>query len=1499
MDLFLASRERPKRPGARSSRAGSAHSSASSTASFKTARSRSSRKSSASSGRPGSSNGARSVPNSAPSSSGRTESGGRRGPQTYLRKTTEVFEAFKMLPPSLQKVEMEHKMGKWAKTPGGSSGVASKAKSGKRLPDLDDEPPRSSDAYASEEPTVLAFFESSYLPVGSITLPRIDIRNPITIDPLATKIPGQPAKFLMVRELAQLYHKANTEDLARDTWARGGIIGDGMRRKFEREQAEREDPGMRRGLGSADPIPFAPVPEATALTLAATPQPQFKFLDLIQAAAPEHLPTSTAVRPYNWVPMSAGDMSSCKTLPAIFWSTSNKEAVSVVFYMFPTARNIRYPVSVGIVEDKSVPNIAVNTAQPASQSLLKVYWSGYIDFSRPMIIPNSSIYNNPSLAAADERDFWGLWKCHFKQPTFGGHQYGMTKETSAFENPLRLRRAFESSTSFSGKYTAQMALEKPPLRLKSTFSDSTNDCDSDDETVRGYDSENGTDSDNDSMTIAMDKRLEDEASYSNSTEFCPELTPISDSEPEAKPAATNWLDAIFERPPTITLDTSVKIITPKREAKTTEQPIQCAQTPLEEVTVKEEGIIIEKGRTFEDPEEYEKSESDLDIIKTDEIEELSTFDKGILKLLNIVIGPGGWVHRIPSAHTAYMHNYPGVSDTKSLLKCYRNQCIRVAQEEEIREKGFTDLSNGPFLWDEEIHELRMEKELPINDVLRGFRKAYGIPPYIDRQIRRHHSMVVQAKKHGKVKFPVAWVPERVLDIVEKDKPIRINADGVSISRSISDSSSEDDDLLHEALYGKQGLSEKFKVAQAQTLPEKKSDLSLLENGTSSIKSPVLDPDNKNVSQGFEDGKAEAGEGGPDLTIKQDNQPTSSILFTEVSLNDDPKDNEIPGPVAAETEHLKKSSFFIECSADDDSDDDIAIPRSSLFKECNANDDSDDDKIKISKASFFIECNANDDSDDEDIKTPRPSLFTQCNAHDDSDDDDILIPTSSLFIECNANDDSDEEDIKIPKTSLFTECNANDDSGDDGIKISKSSLFTECNANDDSDGDESAQKVITHEELESPKPLFFIECNANDDSDDDTETSKASWFIECNAHDDGSDEGTQKSPTPEEIKALESSIFTECADECTEKPASLEGNSHPEDSKPLSLTECNANDDSNNDTEATESSILIGYNANDDEYNKVAQELAVPKGNNIPSPSPFTGCEANSNSTEEAPILAAQEDDTSASVEIPKSSSPAECKAYNEENNRDSQDPIIKGDDLTDANKEVKKSSLFIECNAYDDEDEDNQLSSIRKPYSERAQYHNKTYSPLSREPSAAPPNDQLSSLSPDNLRTTNRLPSEPESSSVITRAELRAMRRARMDQLGVATGDARSITRNRRPGSLPQQPDGQNNPQPQSEEPKAIKKPGKIRIPDVFLGDQKSAPRAPTQKLDQPVPPQEQSLPTINETDNSEAAPVPKQARQRPVIQRGGETNWSAQMREEGLKRRFESNNRRGPKNPF
>ncbi|RVD90226.1 uncharacterized protein DFL_001201 [Arthrobotrys flagrans] len=1293
-----------------------------------------------------------------------------------------------MLPPSLQKLEMERKMGLWEKTPWGSSGVVSKAKSGaKRLPGLDD-----------EEPTVRALFESSRLPVGSGTVPRIDIRNPITIDPLATKIPSQPTKFLMVRELAELYHKANTEDLARDIWARGGIVGDGMCRKFEREKAEREDPGMRRRSRSTDPIPFGPAPEVTALTLAATPQPQFKFLGLVQAAAPERLPASTTVRPYDWVPMSAGALSSYKTLPAIFWSVSGKEAVSVVFYLFPTSRNISYPVSVGIVEDKKVPNIAVHTVRHASQSLLKVYWSGYIDFSRPMIIPNSSIYSNPSLASVDEKAFWGLWKCLFRQPTFGGHQYGMTKETSAFENPLRLRRAFESSTSFPGKYTAQMALEKLPLHLKNTFSDSTNDSDSDDETVKGCDSEYETDSDDNSMIVPMSHELEDDTSCSDSTEICTDSASIGSLESEAKPLVTNWLDAIFERPSTITLDTSVEITTPKREIQMTKATTQCAQAPLEEVQIKEDGRAIERRRTFEDPEEYKEMESDPNAIEIQQPEELSAFNKGILRLLNMVIGLGGRQYQISSAHTAYLYNYPGVKDTKSFLNCYRKQCIREAQEEEIKEKGFTDLSNGPYMWDDKIHGLRMETELPINDVLRGFRKAYGIPPYDDKYVRRHYRMAVQAKKHGRIKFPVPWVPEPVLAIVEKDEPVKINADGCSISRSISDSSSEEDDVLHEALYGMRILGGKLDGPQAQAPLEKDGDgANPPGHEKSPTKSPVTNPHDRCFPEGSKDNEATnativenpkphfftectAGEDDPDSTVKEDEQPSSSVLFAECKANNDSEDNGSSGTAAAENEHLKKSSLFTECSANDDSDDDMEVTKSSLFTECNANDDSDDDS-----------------------------------------DGDAKISKSTLFTECNANDDSDD-DTEISKVSLFIECHANDYSDDD-METLKPSFFTSCNVNDDSDDDKDTQKLATQEEVEIPKPPLFTMCSANDDSDDDMKISKSSFFIECNSNHEEDDTDTQKPATQKEVDVPKSPLLTECAakgdDENTQKPTALES------------------------------------------------------------------------------------DDTSVGMETSKSPLLIECDANEDEDDEDTQNLVAKEDNHADAVMKIPKPSLFIECNAYDEEDdEDTQMLTARKPFVKHNPYNDETRSSLSREPSAPPPNDQPSSLSPDNVHAASRTPSDSGSSSAITRAELCAMRRARIDQIGLATGDARSNVPGRRLGSLLRQLSDPNHLQPQSEEQKAIKKPDKIRIPGVFLGDQTTAPRAPAQNFDQPVPTRERlpvrrfdsGLPAIDETGTTETVSTSRQARRLPVSQRsGGETDWSAQMREQGLKRRFESRRRR------
>ncbi|KAK6330826.1 hypothetical protein TWF718_003024 [Orbilia javanica] len=1460
MDLVLAALERP---GARSSRAGSVRSGASSKASWKTARSRLSRKGPAASSRPGSASGSES------SSSGGSESRGRRMSQTYLRKTTEVFEAFKMLPPSLQKIEMERKMGLWEKTSRGSSGVASKAKSGaKRLPDLDDEPPRSPDAFASEEPTaVLAFFESAYLPVGSFSIPRIDIRNPIIIDPLAPKIPPQPAKFLMVRELAELYHRSNTEDMARDTWARGGIVGEGMRRRFEREEAERGNPGMRRGFGSSDPIPFAPAPEVTPLELTANPQPQFKFLDLVQAAAPMRLLPSAATRPYDWAPTSAGDLSPCKTLPAIFWGVSNKEAVSVVFYLFPTPRNISYPVSVGVVEDKEIPNIAVNTVKYASQSLLKVYWSGYIDFSRPMIIPNSSIYRSPSLASADEKGFWELWKCLFKQPTFGGHQYGMTKETSAFENPLRLRRAFESSTSSSRKYTAQMALEKPPLHLKGTFTDSTNDSDSDDETVKGYDSEDEVDSDDNSMTTAMSGEPKDNASCSGSTEIYTDSVLSSGSELKEKPAVTNWLDSIFERPPTITLnldsDSDSEITSPEHKPLAKEETRE-GKEPLKIVQVKEEGRAITKRHTFEDPEEYKGLDVDSDAIEGQKVEELSTFDKRILKLLNVTVGYGGQAYQIPSSHAAYLYNYPGVKDTKSFLDCYRKQCIREAQEEEIKEKGFTDLSSGPYMWDDEVHDLRMDKEFWINDVLKGFRKAYGMAPYEDREVRRNYSMVIQAKKHGRAKFPVPWIPAPVLEIIEKEKPAaRINADGVSVSRSISDSSSSEDEALFgisKRGYSMNGLERLLTINRKETSPRR-------EEGHVKAESKHLDPQDDPTESGkLEDpqkgddtsevlitvgldstlidtlenkptteqtsanlkshsfAEYTTGKDNPDVAVNEDKQ--NSVALTECEVNDGSKDNRVSGPTLAGIEHFKKSSLFIECSADDsdyDSDDDLEIPKpkSSWFTECNAHDDSDEDEDTPALST------------QEDNNPPKPAFFIECNANDDSDGDiEAPKPKSPWFTECNANYDSDTEE-DTPEPSIQQE-----------HKSPKSPFFIECNANDDSDTEEDIPRLSTQEEDKIPKSSFFIECNANDDSDDDPEVSTLSLPTECTTTNDHRDDESTKSPVAQEENVVpEPSISTECG--TTKDTENTQG--------PTTL-ECD-------DTIASLQLLVTESDGNDSDKNRGIGNLVTYGEDKIPDSALLSSLnEGKDKADEDTQRLDEGGDD----------------------------------DDVVDVHTNIPKSSFFIECNAYDDsDDEDAQALATRKAFARRNLYNNETRTPLPEEPSAPPRNDQPPSSSPDAGHEVNRSPSESGSSRAITRAELRAMRRTRMDKVGVVTGDARSNAPGRRFGSFLQQLGDTSNLQLRSQEQKAVKKPGKIRIPDAFLRDRHTPARNP----DPPVPTREQ-LSTISETD-TEATSTPRQARQHSRVQRTeGETNWSAQMREEGLKRRFESRRRR-PDEPF
>ncbi|KAK6496261.1 hypothetical protein TWF481_002286 [Arthrobotrys musiformis] len=1327
MDLLLAALQRRKRPG-ESSRAGS-DSSVSSTASFKTARSSRSR---AAGERPESE-----------SSFSDSDSEGSEGGQGYRRKVTEVFEDFKMLPLCLQKLEMEKQQGKWEKTQGGSSGMAPKAKSGatNQALDLIDGPFRSEDASASEEPTQLAFYESPFVSVGSMSNPRIDLRNPLLIDPWATTIPAQPPKIMMIRELAQLYHMSNTEDMERDTWSRGGFVGERSHQRFMREMADRAA-GTQGGSGSTDPIPFPPAPDAISPALTAAPQPQFKFLDLVRAASPENLPASTTIRPFDWAPMPAGALSQQETLPAIFWSVSTTEPVSVVFYLFPTPRNINHPVSVGMVGDESVPNIGVHPMRRMSEAFKKASWSGYIDLSRPMVIPNAAIYSSPSLARTDEERFWGVWKCFFKRPAFGGRQYGMTKETGSFENPVRLRRAFESSPSRAGGYTAQMALEKPPLRLKSTATDESG---SDDETVKGYDPEDGAQSDDDSMTVGRNEEAGDNFSDSDSNDIFTDAvsTPIKESF-EEKPV-TNWLEAMFERPSAITLDENVKIDTQGPEKPMIEVIPQCNPQTLEEVQVEEEGRVIEKGSVFENPEQYKELNIGQNVTEVQEPEELSTFDKLILRLINLTIAPQGWIHPVPSIHTPYQYGYTGPQNTKAFLDFYKKLCVKEAQEAEIREKGFTEIPDGPYPWDNQVHTNRMEKQFVISEVIRGFKKAYGVPPYMDRYVNRHYKMAVQAKKHGRFTMPAPWVPEPVIEALEKGKVKRVTPPGFGSFKFAADSSSSSDE---------EPLNKTKSAPRRSAVEELRSHLTASQGKAhgSKQRKPAAKPklvmgsNNECLSEGSSDEETK-----PQKTLKKKNRDSKQGKSTVKPKLVMGSNNECLSEGSSD-EEVKPQKASKKKKRDSKQRKTTVKPKlvMSSDNQCLSEGSSDEEKPNIAAASskpkspFFTERFADDDDPSETVEGTgmehfgKP-LFAPTLSAKDPDDD--MRKLKSLWL---TDDDSDEEDTtKNPSAKFpwFTECSANDDSDEQGVKttkipVAKSPWFTERNANDDSD--EKGVKDTKSPVMKSP---LFTKGSANDDSDEDA---------------------TQK-PIPQE------------------------------DAPKPSLSALHDKEEDVKNTTTPKSTWFTEYNA-DDEDNGRTQDLVA--------------------------------------------------------NN-----------------------------NAYDNEA---RSSSAPKP--------------LSRELSAPPSNDQHSSPSPGSTLATP--PVELRSSKVLSRAELRAMRRARTGQ---TSGPMRSL------GSIFEERAGPSNLQPQEEERKSIKKPGKIRIPDVFLGDQATAPGAPLPNFGQAAPPQENvrplqssrpTLSTIDESDASETATSEHSNRSSQVQPTEGESDWSTDMRGEALKRRYESHRPRSDR-PF
>ncbi|EPS42566.1 hypothetical protein H072_3371 [Dactylellina haptotyla CBS 200.50] len=731
--------------------------------------------------------------------------------QHYKVRAHELYDDYKYLPESLQKVVSQHyKRNKWtenkelssAPTRGRGTGPRSRPipRRSKALPrDVDEERMQEIRAARREEspPRYTEFWQDSYVEIGENRVPRIDLRNPIVIDPLATTIPNQSRKLISISEISTAYQKSIDDDQLRDLHFAGVKMAPHIKRKLEIENAENE--GRLAPLqvpGPMNMIPFKKFKPASTSRLFSIPKPPFKFLDIVKVPALKYLPGSKLFRPYDWIPTKVGNFDRSKILPAIFWDASDEEAASIVFYIFPTTQNIRDPISIGAVDDdQGVANISLVPLEFISESRKKSYFSGYIDFSRPMIVPHEVISTTKAKAMADEGNFWDVWRGLFKKPTFEGHQYGMTLGTRPFENPVRLMQLFESKMKYNGNYTVDLALAKEPMHtiypttlLPDDDSDDGSktvtcleDCeniaecsDDDSKTVMGY---NLIDDNGDAVTVIClnDKddtaetaiNDENDSNRENNGNIANDANSQVKIEAEKRANTQNWLDAIIDRPPTITLDETVKI--PKMDEVHKIQKRARVYTPLDKVDIREDGIRVSIEKTYTNPIEYSalnNTEETENILKQ---RPLSGFDRRLLKLMNQCIATGGKPAPFSSKHTEYVYEYPDVQDTKDLVRRYRKECIEAARQAEVKETGSSELGEKEFPWDEHVHERAMKKLIPILDVLEAWKSLFGsgYPP--DAKLTQSRQAAEKAKHRGLMEIPGLWVPDCIMAEIERKR----------------------------------------------------------------------------------------------------------------------------------------------------------------------------------------------------------------------------------------------------------------------------------------------------------------------------------------------------------------------------------------------------------------------------------------------------------------------------------------------------------------------------------------------------------------------------------------------------------------------------------------------------------------------------------------------------------------------------------------------------------
>ncbi|KAF3918770.1 hypothetical protein ABW21_db0208457 [Orbilia brochopaga] len=761
---------------------------------------------------------------------------------TYKSKLFELYEIFKDLPPNLRKIEIE----RYLTDPGWKEnkdlrGVKESTSSLAihfhmlgipRAFGNDKSERKVSKATLMKTntqrktrrvpvlPPAGPIWEDSHVDIGSKKYARIDLRNPIIIDPYAAYFPQQEPKFLSIAELGLTYQFYLELETAREAKKRGrATIREDFkaRIKLEKQKLTEMIEGQEE-IGPTDEIPFndkAIICHPRQLI----PLPSATFLDLVKVRAPKILPISDVKRPFDWIPRGVGKLDECKTLPAIFWSVSDKDHSAVVFIIFETTAAINDPVSIGIVDgEQGVANIRIDSCCYMSDMRKKLNWSGYIDFSRPMIVRFEDMYcTNEDGARANEQQFWDVWKCLFKKPTYGGHQYGMTSATLPYENPYRLMQLFESKQNCHGKYTKQKALKRPAARMREvpvsvddddcatvigqvdtinlsdddrTITGRSNDGMEDDELNDGIADDNVSDAgsvvtaiwlgepddkpgarqpeveiadDDDAVSVVTAIWLGDEADRPGAPQTNIERTVniVETPAPVVKPSIETWLNSVFDRPPAISLGEDIHITKPDLAPKPRDTlTYPRTYKPLTEVTVKELGRPAPPVyKVHDDPSEYPETQEN--IWPQGQVNNLTQFQRRLLEQMNEAIGLDGKPRTFSSFHTGYMYTFPEFKNTKEFLHCYVKECVERARKAEIAETGKSeniDSVKWPWL---EMFESKKDEMVDVQKVLTLWNTIYRPGEKITRDQQECCKQLNQALKEGKFTYPFKWLPKEV------------------------------------------------------------------------------------------------------------------------------------------------------------------------------------------------------------------------------------------------------------------------------------------------------------------------------------------------------------------------------------------------------------------------------------------------------------------------------------------------------------------------------------------------------------------------------------------------------------------------------------------------------------------------------------------------------------------------------------------------------------------